>query len=85
MFKNKFIYGFLTGILIPALVFGFLFAINMSELQFSFKAPSLILYSLCANALPAMWANKKRWDEYIRGIMIPTVLGCFIWFFYQTS
>lgn len=43
---------------------------------------TLILMAFCVNLIPTFVANKRYMEEFIRGIMVPTVIYCFIWFFY---
>ena len=96
MIKNKFIYGLITGISLPLLAFALLWVFDYSlvrgdsdlvtgnsQLMWTgFKKSTLVLMALCSNLIPTYFANQKRMDEYIRGIMIPTVIYSFIWFFY---
>lgn len=96
MIKNKFPYGLITGILLPILAYALLWAFDYSlitsnkdlvtgnsQLMWTgFKPSTLVLMALCTNLIPTYFANKRRMDEYIRGIMIPTVIYSFIWFFY---
>jgi hypothetical protein len=87
MIKNKFIHGLLIGLLLPLISFAVLYFFNSALIQsetvnFSFKTPTVALFSICSNLIPAIIANKNRYDEFIRGIMFPTVLGSFAWFIY---
>ncbi len=100
MLKNKFIYGLVIGSLLPIIfypVFDFMDAsmvkhdvINkltgQSNLVWAgFKESTIYLFAICINLIPTFFANKRRLDEFIRGIMIPTVIFSFIWFFYFKS
>lgn len=87
MIKNKFWVGLAWGFLLPALGAGMLYLFDdymtRSNAGFSgFKNSSLVLYPLCLNILPTTYANRKLMDNFIRGIMLPTVIGCFIWLVY---
>jgi hypothetical protein len=86
MIKDKFIYGLVIGLALPLLTFVILFFINMAlnstEIQLSFKFESLCLFSICVNLIPTIFANRWRYENFIRGIMFPTIIGSFVWFFY---
>jgi hypothetical protein len=87
LIKNNVFYGLIIGIVLPILVFALLYAVNRvlitNELsRISFKLSSVALFSICANLLPVLVANKQMMEEFIRGMMFPTVLGAFAWFFY---
>lgn len=93
MWKNTFWHGLVWGLLLPAL--GILLTYNIdawlikknafgTELRpwTGFKPSTLGLISLCANLIPAIFANRRRMDDFIRGLMFPTVIGAFVWLFY---
>ncbi|MCH2023411.1 MAG: hypothetical protein MK207_13125 [Saprospiraceae bacterium] len=94
--KNKFSFGLTTGIILPILAYAIIYVFdnalissksvkitgNSHFLWTGFKTSTLILMAFCVNLIPTYFANKKYKDEFIRGIMIPTVVYCFIWFFY---
>lgn len=96
MFKNKFTNGLIIGIIIPLIAFPIIFLFdyslihstsvkvtsNDSFLWAGFKLSTLVLMSFCFNLIPTYVANKRYMEEFIRGIMVPTVIYCFIWFFY---
>lgn len=96
MLKNKFIYGFTMGLLIPLVTYPIIYlfdqALISSEtvnitgndhfLWTGFKNSTLLLMAFCCNLIPTYFANKRYMEEFIRGMMIPTVIYCFIWFFY---
>jgi hypothetical protein len=87
MFKNNVFYGLAWGIAIPLLTFGVLYGFYLALIQspnlasLSFRFSTIALFSICANLVPVFVANKRKMDEFIRGIMFPTVLGSFVWFF----
>lgn len=100
MLKNKFIYGFVMGLILPLLAYpSFIFLdhwlvkddiitklIGNSHMIWSgFKESTLLLFVISINLVPTFFANKRRLDEFVRGIMIPTVLFCFAWFFYYSD
>ena len=96
MFQNKFTHGLLLGIILPLIAYAGLYyldgALITSEtvsmtrddrfIWRGFKRSTLILMALCVNLIPTYIANKRYLEEFIRGIMVPTVIYCFIWFFY---
>jgi len=87
MIKNNVRTGLIVGLLLPVVAFGLLFLLNLAFLQsetvnFSLKQSTVALFSVCANLIPVLIANKYRMEEFIRGIMFPTVLGSFAWFLY---
>jgi hypothetical protein len=99
MFKNKFTPGLIMGIIIP-IVLGFILvyldhalthskSVNItgnSQMLFSgFKKSTIFLIAICGNLIPTFFANKKLMDEFIRGIMLPTMIFALIWFFYFKS
>lgn len=87
MNRNNVVTGLIVGLSLPIVAFGLLFLLNLAFMQsetvnFSFKQSSVALFSICANLIPVLIANKHRMEEFIRGIMFPTVLGSFAWFLY---
>ena len=96
MFKNKFTNGLIIGIIIPLIAFPIIYLFdyslinstsvkvtsNDSFLWTGFKKSTLVLMAFCFNLIPTYVANKRYMEEFIRGIMVPTVVYCFIWFFY---
>ncbi len=89
MLKDKFLYGFCWGLL-PLLVFGLLMWLNVSIVEKSvissgflgFKDSTVALVAICSNLIPTFFADKAKMDEFVRGIMIPTVLLALTWFVY---
>ncbi|BDS09719.1 hypothetical protein [Aureispira anguillae] len=96
MLKNTFTNGLILGILIPLLAYPVIYLFdyslinsdsvnitgNNSFLWTGFKKSTLLLMAFCCNLIPTYFANKRYMEEFIRGIMVPTVIYCFIWFFY---
>jgi hypothetical protein len=93
MIKDNFLNGLIIGLIIPIVGFGLLWFINnglmkanafgSSTLEWAgFKTSTLVLMAICINLIPVLYANRKRMEEFIRGIMFPTVIGSFVWFFY---
>ncbi len=96
MLKNKFINGFISGVIIPLVAYAVLYYLdgalvnsdsvsvtgNDKFLWTGFKESTLVLMAFCFNLIPTYIANRRYMEEFIRGIMVPTVIYCFIWFFY---
>ncbi|WMX13281.1 MULTISPECIES: hypothetical protein [unclassified Aureispira] len=96
MLKNKFINGLMVGIVIPLIAFPIIYLFDQSLvssesvnitgndhfLWTGFKTSTLVLMAFCCNLIPTYFANKRYLEEFIRGIMVPTIIYCFIWFFY---
>jgi len=100
MLKNRFLYGLVWGIVLPLVAFPLFHFIDkgivendiINKLMGSsaiiwagFKLSTLVLFALCTNLIPTYFANKQLKEEFVRGIMVPTVLYCFVWFFYYKS
>lgn len=91
------LYGLAIGVLLPLLAFPIITWLDKLIVEYDiitklsgsssmiwagFKQSTLVLMAFCFNLIPTYSANKRRYEEFIRGIMIPTVIYCFIWFFY---
>lgn len=89
MLKNKFIFGFVWGLL-PLLAYFILMWLNDSIVDKStlsagflgFKHSTVALVAICTNLIPTFFADRRKMDEFVRGIMIPTVLLAIGWFIY---
>lgn len=97
MIKNKFPFGLAFGFVLPLLFLPTFFYLdkvivandiinkitgNSNIIWGGFKDSTIYLLAICTNLVPTFFANRKRLDEFVRGIMIPTVVYCFVWFFY---
>lgn len=92
MFENRFLHGFSVGVVLPFLA-GFILIYLDSALMDStlmsagnmkflgFKKSTLGIIAICSNLLPTLLANRRLMDEFIRGIMFPTVLFSLYWFY----
>jgi hypothetical protein len=88
--RDKFVYGLVWGTTLPALGFGAFYGLNemlvnnsaVSSGWIGFKLSSIALFAICLNLVPTFFANRRMMDNYIRGIMMPTILYAFTWFFY---
>ncbi|MCP4442191.1 MAG: hypothetical protein GY810_25055 [Aureispira sp.] len=92
MFRNKFLNGFIPGVILPMLGY-FLFIYlndvlidngafsNSMVIWAGFKERTLVIMAICLNLIPTFVANRKYMEEFVRGIMVPTVLYCFVWFY----
>ena len=96
MFKNKFLYGVSWGTILPLITYPILLIFdsamvgndtvnsitgNSHIIWSGFKSSTLPIIAICINLIPTYFANRKRMDEFIRGIMFPTMVFSFIWFF----
>jgi len=92
MFKNTFLHGLIWGLITPIVGGGlfYLFDLWLIENEMfgqvptwdGFKNPTRLLIAVCFNLIPSFIANRRRMDEFVRGIMFPTVIGAFAWLFY---
>ena len=88
--KDKFVHGFAWGALLPTIGFLSFYYLNQAMVDkgtlssgwIGFKDSSIALFAICINLIPTFFANRRLLDNFIRGIMIPTVLASFVWFFY---
>jgi hypothetical protein len=88
--RDKFVYGLVWGMILPALGFAAFYGLNETMVNNStvssgwlgFKTSSVALFAICLNLIPTFFANRGMMDNFIRGIMIPTIIYAFIWFFY---
>lgn len=94
--QNKFSSGLILGIIIPLISYAALYFLDQAlmysksvsltgnqQLLFAgFKPSTLVLMAICFNLIPTYFANKRYMEEFIRGIMVPTIIYSFIWFFY---
>ncbi|WBM73860.1 hypothetical protein [Saprospira grandis] len=94
LFKDQLVYGLAWGLITPLISFALVFAINKVLLQSGaldtyatawpgFKDSTLHLIAICGNLIPVAIANRRRFDEFTRGIMLPTVILAFVWMFYH--
>ena len=93
IWKNTFWHGLAWGIVLPVLAWfiihfldNWLISINAfgktDNPWQGFKPSTLGLIAICINLLPAIFANRRYMEDFIRGLMFPTVLGAFGWLFY---
>lgn len=87
--KDKFVNGALVGLILPVLVWGILYLFNYLMVQnatissgwIGFKPSTVFLLAICANLLPTAIGNKRRLDDFIRGLLVVTMIFCLAWFF----
>jgi len=89
LFKNKFLFGLFWGLvsILAYLVFFWLNTISVEKSLFGvgfigFKHSTVALVAICTNLIPTFFADRRKMDEFVRGIMIPTVLFAMGWFIY---
>ncbi len=83
--------GLVIGIVVPALVYGFLFLIYtildeagvLSDIGFAdnFRTRTLGLISICSNLVIMQTQKRLYRNEIIRGILIASMVLVLIWFF----
>ena len=89
--KDSIVAGLLLGVFIPFLGFalwlelfdqlaarGFLESFG----EGTFRRRTSALLGICLNLIPFTIFNRKRFFNSMRGVMIPTIIYGFIWFFY---
>ena len=89
LLKDKFINGAAIGLSIPLIIGGLLYLFNMlmvnnatiSSGWIGFKPSTIMLMAICGNLIPTAIGNKRRWDDFIRGLLVMTMIFCLIWFF----
>ncbi len=90
--KNSIIFGILLGAVVPVL--GFMFVELLFDVLTYFNlmeavSPSssnrrmrtLTLLALCFNLIPFNISKKYRWEETMRGMIIPTVIYAGAWIY----
>lgn len=88
--KNSLVTGLLLGAVIP--VFGFLITEFIFDILTYFhlmeevsasvserRMRTLTLLALCFNLIPFNISKKNRWDQTMRGLVIPTVIYATAW------
>ncbi|MFZ1703262.1 MAG: hypothetical protein WAT79_02890 [Saprospiraceae bacterium] len=92
MQKDSFIMGFVLGAICPVLGYmlidfifqllthyGLMEAVSVSTSGRRFR--TVLLFSICCNLIPFQWSKKNRWDDTLRGIVIPTLIYVGFWLF----
>lgn len=87
MFKDTFWHGFITGTIIPLVATWTLLKMNSALIAdlshgVSFRESTVVIIAISLNVIPTLIANKQLAENFIRGLMIPTVVAAFIWLFY---
>lgn len=89
--KDSIVAGLILGTFIPVVGFALWLEIydqlEASDLISGFGAEDFrrrtsALLGICINLIPFAYFNGKRFFNSMRGIMIPTIIYGFIWFFY---
>jgi ABC-type uncharacterized transport system permease subunit len=79
--RNNINIGIGLGILIPAMIFGFLYAFGgMGVLPLKIRTAALI--GICANIFTANMFRKYRANQSLRGVMIATIIISALWLFW---
>jgi hypothetical protein len=90
MQKDSVLTGFVLGAIVPVLGYilltflfdlltqgGLLEEVSMSTADKRYR--TILLLSLCMNLIPFQIGKKNRWDETMRGIVIPTMIYVGAW------
>ena len=90
--KDSLISGLIIGIVIPFVGFAIWLEVydqlESAELVSSFgkvgdfRRRTCALLGICLNLIPFTIFNRWRYTYSMRGVMIPTIIYGFIWFFY---
>lgn len=89
--KDSIVAGLILGVLIPFVgyaiwleIYDQLEAADMiSAFQVGdFRRRTSALLGICLNLIPFTFFNRKRFFNSMRGVMFPTIIYGFIWFFY---
>lgn len=96
-FKDSFVLGLILGTVLPIMFFGILLFLNdelvveagilgerMNAFQQSggFTERLLALLAVCSNIIPFHFARRRRYDNTMRGLVIPTVVFAVSWAIY---
>lgn len=99
-FRDSFMVGLILGTALPIAVFGILLFINdelvveagilgerMNAFQQSggFSERLLALFGVCSNIIPFHFARRRRYDDTMRGLVIPTVVFAVSWAIYYNA
>lgn len=85
---DRFITGFIVGILVPIAAYGILLTIYdlMVEMALTgsegFRERSLALFALCFNLLPFHYFRRRYMDNAMRGMIIPTMIYVGLWIYF---
>jgi hypothetical protein len=87
--SNKFLSGFLYGVLLPVAGFVLLYrvfalleikgaasSIGLSE---NFRERTLAIIAIALNLVPLNIFRRRRWDQAIRGVVVATTVLAVVW------
>jgi hypothetical protein len=87
--RNRLWIGLLVGLLLPILIFGFLYQIfslleqrgAASSVGFStnFRERTLAIVAIALNLWPMNLYQRRRWDAAMRGVVIATAVLALLW------
>lgn len=83
--KNSIPHGLILGIIIPLLGYGILKGIFLILSQFvnsdygDWRTRTVTLLAICFNLIPFNSFLKRKKDESMRGVIIPTIIFGIIW------
>lgn len=88
--KDSIVAGILLGVIIPFIGYAFwleiydqLEARDLIEgfYKGDFRRRTSALLGICLNLIPFIYFNRNRFNNSMRGVMFPTIIYGFIWFF----
>jgi hypothetical protein len=88
--KNSLWLGLLISICLPIMVYGILLTLydqleamgamsNGGRFSPDFRKRTLALVALCSNLIPFNIFRKRKWDEAMRGMVVPTMAYVIAW------
>lgn len=89
--KDSIVIGLLLGLFLPIMGFALWLEIydQLEANDFisgfgaeDFRRRTSALLGICVNLIPFAKFNNRRFHNSMRGIMIPTIIYGFVWFFY---
>ena len=91
MQRNTILFGIVVAVITPVVAYFVLTLLNQGlealDLQtrsggaFSLSRRLILLMSVCANVLPFEYFRKYRFDNALRGVVVPTLVYLFAWAF----
>lgn len=92
MKKDTFLFGILTALIIPLVMYGVWTIINLileaMEVRdrfgdtFQFTQKTCVLVAVCTNLIPFHISKNNRWDNMLRAVGLITITMMFGWAFY---
>ncbi|MFN7326621.1 MAG: hypothetical protein ACK5SQ_08565 [Chitinophagales bacterium] len=87
--KNRFLTGFIPGLLMPLALYGILFALfglleqqgaaSGEGLSSNFRERTLALVAIAINVLLINLYKRRRWEDAMRGVTVATGILAIVW------